>query len=91
MKTKLRKKATGCTSRFFAVFSHITSATNIIIFFLIVLMMCYGCSKSTSPNEKPMITIEIMLVLILLFIVLLLMLLILLCEPLSVSFNTNTP
>lgn len=60
MKTKLRKKATGCTSRFFAVFSHITSATNIIIFFLIVLMMCYGCSKSTSPNEKSMITIEIL-------------------------------
>ncbi len=59
MKTKLRNKAVSITTGFSAAFCQITSPAN-IIFVLIVLLMCYGCCKSTSPDEKPMSTIEIL-------------------------------
>jgi|GEM_PF-2447610 len=59
MKKKLRKKVTSFTIIFSAAFSRITSPTNIILV-LIVLIMCYGCCKSTSPDEKLIATIEIL-------------------------------
>lgn len=59
MEKKLRKKAAIVITDFSAAFSRISSKANIILV-LIVLIMCYGCCKSTSPDDKPLATIEIL-------------------------------
>jgi len=59
MKTKLRNKAACRTTGYTAVSHKIGSSAHILIV-LLVLFMCWGCCKSTSPDEEPTATIEIL-------------------------------
>jgi len=59
MKKKLRNKAARLTTGFTAVSHKIRSSAQILLVILI-LFMFYGCCKSTSPDEEPTSTIEIL-------------------------------